>query len=226
MKKSIFTSLFIILLSILFALAGCSPNSKTNLSNITNIDSTVGSTLVCFGDSLTSGIGGDETNFPLILATELSIPVINSGRSGDTTYSALPRLERDLFAHDPKIVIVQLGANDYLLWGDEGKPGHGLDDTFKNIEVIIDRTQEYGAAVVLAAIPLSPTYKKNYERLAREKGALLIPNIMKGIYRVRDLMSLDRTHPNDEGYKVMTETILEYLRPLLKIKNEEKEAQE
>ena len=218
MKKSIFRSLFIILLPILLTLAGCSPNSKINLSNITNIESTTGSTLICFGDSLTSGVGGDGTNFPSIIEKRLSIPVINSGRSGDTTYSALPRFERDVLAKDPKIVIVQLGANDYLLWGDTGKPGYGLEGTFKNLEIMIDRIQEYGAVVVLAAIPLSSTYNKNYERLAKERGALLIPNIMKGIYGVRDLMSLDRTHPNDEGYKVMAETILEYLQPLLKIK--------
>ena len=218
MKKPIFRSLFTILLFVLFTLAGCSPNSKTNLINITNIDSTAGSTLICFGDSLTSGVGGDGTNFPSIIEKELSIPVINSGRSGDTTYSALPRLERDVLAKDPKIVIVQLGANDYLLWGDTGKPGYGLKGTFENIEIMIDRIQEYGAAVVLAAIPLSSTYKKNYEKLAKEKGLLLIPNIMAGIYGNRELMSLDRTHPNDEGYKVMAETILEYLQPLLKIK--------
>jgi len=213
-RKLLATSLILFLT---FAFFGCA-TQKSRFRHVKNLYTAKGTNIVCFGDSLTSGVGGDGVNYPSILARELPIPVINSGRSGDTTYSALPRLERDVFAKDPKIVIVQLGANDYLLWGNAGKPGYGLEGTFKNLEIMIDRIQEYGAVVILAAIPLSPTYNKNYERLAREKGTLLIPNIMKGIYGVRDLMSLDRTHPNDKGYKVMAKTILEYLRPLLKIK--------
>ena len=211
--KRLNLGLFIILL--LAFQGGC---SNPPYQDIVNMNEPSGSTLICFGDSLTSGMGAKEINYPSLIAQKISMPVINAGRSGDTTYSALNRIKADVLSKDPKVVIVELGANDFLLWRDAGRPGYTLEDTFKNIETIIDKIQEGGAAVVLAAIPFDYEYKKNYERIAREKGALLIPNIMEGVLGHSDLMSLDRVHPNDEGYKVMAQTVLKYVEPLLKVK--------
>jgi acyl-CoA thioesterase-1 len=219
MKKLRFGSPLLILLLIFLAAIGCSPRTTQDLSGITNVYNSAGTNLICFGDSLTTGVGSLKgTNFPAILASKLDMQVINAGRSGDTTYSALERLERDVLDKDPKIVIVEFGGNDYLLWSDEGHPKYGLGKTFENLELMIDRIHETGATVVLAAIPLSRKYRKKFENVAREKRVLFIPDIMKGIYGNRDRISLDRVHPNDEGYEVMAQTILEYIQPLITIK--------
>lgn len=211
MKKyclNLFLLLFLLILQ-----AGCSTNPY---QNITNIDSATGTTLVCFGDSLTSGQGAKEgEDYPSVLKNALALPVINSGKAGDTTYSALDRVQADVLSRDPKVVIVELGANDFLLWKDAGKPGYKLEDSFRNIETMIDRIQSRGAVAVLAAIPFDYEYKKGYEGVARKKGALLIPDIMKGLIGNSDLMSLDRVHPNGKGYRVMAETISKYVRPLI-----------
>jgi lysophospholipase L1-like esterase len=42
----------------------------------------------------------------------ISRPVINAGVPGDTTARAMQRLERDVLAYAPDIVLVTLGGND------------------------------------------------------------------------------------------------------------------
>jgi acyl-CoA thioesterase-1 len=78
-------------------------------------------TLICFGDSLTAGYGAttpgidDKTkSYPAYLQNKLNIPVINSGVSGNTTSQALARLNKDVIMKKPKIVIIELGANDFF----------------------------------------------------------------------------------------------------------------
>src|SRR3989304_2172458 len=75
--------------------------------------------VVCFGDSLTAGLGvaPDET-YPALLAARLHAAgyryrVVNAGVSGDTTAGGLRRVDWALRL-TPDIVILALGANDGL----------------------------------------------------------------------------------------------------------------
>ncbi|MCX5725702.1 MAG: GDSL-type esterase/lipase family protein [Candidatus Saganbacteria bacterium] len=217
--------LLVFCLLLILPLSGCAPSP--DFSGINNFYSAKGKNLICFGDSLTAGVGagggegedigeGEGKDYPSILGRNLSIPVINSGRSGDLTFTAIDRIWSDVLPKDPKIVIVELGANDFLSYGSAGPPGKTTEDTFKNLEYIVDKIEESGAVVVIAGIPFSEEYKKGYEELAKKKKAILIPDIMKGILGSPDLMSPDRIHPNAKGYKVMAENFLAVLRPLLK----------
>ena len=93
--KHYFITLLIILL-ILFS-AGCASQEQADLSKIRNINSAVGVNLVCFGNSLTEGQGASKgKDYPSILRAKLDIPIINAGRSGDTTDKALARLDKIL----------------------------------------------------------------------------------------------------------------------------------
>lgn len=209
-----FPKLLIVCFFLFVLLAGCA--SPVDFSRVKNLYTATGTNLICFGNSLTSGMGAERgEDYPSILRRELPLPVINSGRSGDLTFTAVDRLERDVLEKDPKIVIVELGANDFLVYGSSGPPGKTTEDTFRNLEFIVENIGEHGAVVIVAGIPFNSEYKKGYERLAREKGAILISNIMKGIRGNPEFMSLDRTHPNAEGYKVMAEHFLKVLKPLL-----------
>src|SRR5262245_8391069 len=76
---------------------------------------TAGHQIIAFGDSLVSGRGASPgRDLGSQLTDRIGATIINAGRSGDTTESALARLDRDVLARDPRVVIVLLGGNDFL----------------------------------------------------------------------------------------------------------------
>jgi lysophospholipase L1-like esterase len=164
---------------------------------IVGVDSR-GDSIVCFGDSLTFGTGADKQNsYPGQLSKMLDIPVINKGVPGDTTARALERMD-EVLKFNPKVVIITLGGNDL-------KNGVAKEQVFGNLELMIKRFQQAGAAVVLGGIDI-PFWGRGfgdaYEELARSTGSILVPNVYEGILGQRELMS-DPIHPNGAGYTVM-----------------------
>lgn len=85
--------------------------------------------IVAFGDSLTAGLGVDQNDaYPGQLARWLreqgyAYDVINAGVSGDTSAGGLRRVEW-ILKSQPKLVIVELGAND-------GLRGQPLKETYE-----------------------------------------------------------------------------------------------
>jgi len=164
-------------------------------------DGSVGEKIICFGDSLTYGTGASSGNdYPSLLSKMISSPVINAGRPGDTTASALQRLEKDVLSYAPDIVLITLGGNDL-------KNGIATDIAFENLKIIVNLIHNQGARVIIGglAIPFKDRgFGRGYQKLADETGATLIPKILEGIMGNRQLMS-DPIHPNDAGYKIMAE---------------------
>lgn len=177
---------------------------------IKNIPITV-SRIVCFGDSLTRGGGATrEKDYPARLEEMTGIEVINSGVSGNTTADGLARLEDDVLAFEPDVVLITLGGNDL-------KNRVSVDTARANLLGIIQRIQATGAMVILGGIDI-PLYGKGYaemyESVARQTGSVLISNILEGIFSRPDLMS-DSIHPNDEGYEIMAGFFYKALSPFL-----------
>ncbi len=80
-----------------------------------------GETLVCLGDSITQSDPGYVSLLAELITArypERGIRVINAGIGGHKAPDMLARLERDVFAHRPNWVTVNVGIND--VW-------HGLD---------------------------------------------------------------------------------------------------
>ncbi len=194
---------FILTLGTLALYLGCAKEIK-------NLDSR-GENIVCFGDSLTSGEGaGRGEDFPSILAKSLSVPVINAGRPGDTTFSALERLETDVLRQSPLLVILEFGGNDFL----QKIPP---EDTFKNLEEMIKRIQEKKAMVALCEIRagiILKGFSKEYRRLAKKHKVILIPDLLGRVFTNPSLKS-DFIHPNAEGYKIMAGRILKKIQPVI-----------
>lgn len=77
-------------------------------------------TVVAFGDSLTDGMGTDgRHSFPRLFADCLAyrypraeLRVIVRGHPGETTADALRRVEAEVLAEAPDLVLVQFGGND------------------------------------------------------------------------------------------------------------------
>ncbi len=193
-------------LIVFILLVGCS-----KASNIKNLDSR-GTNIICLGDSLTEGFGAEQgQDYPSILSGYLGRKVINAGVSGDTTRDVLKRIEKDVLEQDPRMVIVILGGNDFLQKLSE-------EETFRNLEKIVDLIQSAGAAVTLGEVRtglLNDSYLSGFKNLARKKRTLLIPNILKGIIGRPELMS-DPIHPNTKGYAVMAKRIYREISPYLK----------
>lgn len=170
-----------------------------------------GTNIICFGDSLTSGTGApDGQDYPAMLSRLIGRPVVNAGVPGNTTGDAIARLEKDVLARSPRIVLLTLGGNDLK---------NRIDKTvaFANLKQIVEAVQDHGALVVIGGLrfPLYDRgYSQAYETLAEETGSVLIPNIYDGIMGNRELMS-DPIHPNGDGYALMAEKFHEAIRPYL-----------
>ena len=191
MKKAIIIAALVIALAAVYQLLG--PRSDAPRFELT------GKNIICFGDSLTSGYGASAgKNYPAQLSRLLGRPVINAGVAGDTTGRALQRLEDDVLSRSPRIVLITLGGNDL-------KNRVPRQTAFENLETIVTRIHDAGALVILGGIDL-PIFGRGfgdqYERLAEKTDAVLVPNILKGIFGNRKLMS-DPIHPNDDGYAEM-----------------------
>lgn len=170
-----------------------------------------GEAVICFGDSLTFGTGaGSGQSYPSRLSSLLGLEVINAGVPGDKTADALNRLDRDVLAHNPRLVLITLGGNDLM---------HDVprDEAFDNLEQIVRRIHRQGALVVVGGInvPLFDRgFDEGYEDLQRQTGCLLIPNVLKGLMGKHNLMA-DQIHPNAEGYKIMARRFHEEIEPYL-----------
>lgn len=178
-------------------------------------------TLVAFGDSLTAGFGVSVNDaYParldrLLRQQGYDYQVVNAGVSGDTTAGGLRRVDWILKAR-PRIVILELGANDGL----RGLPPERTRD---NLAQIIERLQAAGATVILAGMRVPPNYGDDYATafaaifpgLARRYGLTLIPFFLDGVATDPALNQGDGIHPNAEGYRVIVERIWPIVRPLL-----------
>lgn len=155
--------------------------------------------IICFGDSLTFGTGASKgMDYPSQLAKMIGRQVINKGVPGDTTASALGRLKRDVLSKNPAIVLITLGGNDL-------KNGVSRDIAFGNLKQIVQTIQKQGAKVIIGGLSfpgMDRGFGKGYEDLARQTGALLIPDIFTAIAGNPVLMS-DPIHPNNSGYRII-----------------------
>lgn len=173
---------------------------------------TAGETVIAFGDSLVAGVGASTgRDIVSLLSARVGVTIVNAGRSGDTTGSALARLDSAVLSRRPRVVIILLGGNDVLRRVPQA-------ETFANLGAIVHRIRARGAAVILAGLSFgvfSDAYGDGYEDLARRTSSGLVPDILAGILGHPDLMA-DQIHPNERGYKIMADRIEPVLRDLLK----------
>lgn len=173
---------------------------------------TAGEQVIAFGDSLVEGVGASTGHDVVsLLSARVGVPIVNAGRSGDTTGRALARLDSAVLSRSPRVVIVVLGGNDVLR-----RVPH--EESFANLGAIVGGIRSRGAAVILVGLSVgvvTDAYGKGYEDLARRTSSGLVPDVLAGILGHPDLMA-DQIHPNDRGYRMMADRIEPVLRDLLK----------
>ncbi len=212
--KSFFSRLSIHCLMMLYLLTfpSVSIHQDHVLSSVANLNSQ-GTNIICFGDSLTYGKGASfGHDYPSLLGRALGMKVINAGVDGDTTGDALKRLDRDVLSKDLRMVIILLGANDYL---DEVS----VSKTFENLDKIIDRILDQGAMVVSVEIGASvfgEPLQQRWDQVAIRHRVIPVKGILN-TYFFNPTLKSDSLHPNDKGYEMIAGHILKTVKPLLEL---------
>lgn len=172
-----------------------------------------GATVLALGDSLTSGVGASsDTAYPAVLQQLTGWKVVNGGVSGDTSAQALARLPGLLQQHQPALVIVSIGGNDFLR-------RQTASDTRTRVRQICEQARAGGAQVLLVAVPelslLAAAGRLSdhalYEEIADE---LKIPLHRKGWSAVLADARLrsDQIHANATGYAQFAQGLVDTLR--------------
>jgi lysophospholipase L1-like esterase len=178
---------------------------------VRNLD-TPGRAVVCFGDSLTAGVGAKPgEDIASRLGAALGRTVVNAGISGDTTSAALARVGADVLVHRPGIVVVCLGGNDFL----RGVP---VETAGENLGAIVRAIHQSGAMVVLGGFSfpsLVGDWADMYARVAKREGCLLVPDLLAGIAGKPEL-KYDSIHPNAAGYALLAGHLEKPLRDLMR----------
>ena len=205
MTKPLYAVFFALLL--LCGLSACS-KPETALSAQT--------TVLILGDSLTQGVGASsaQTNYPALLKQQSQWNIINGGVSGNTSAQALTRLPELLQQHQPKLVIISIGGNDFL-------QRLSNSDTQANIAQSIALSQQSGAQVLLVAVPEltlaaaigQPRDHAMYAQLAQSHQVYLLEDAWSDILG-DDSLRADPVHANDAGYQVFSKLLVKRLQQI------------
>lgn len=172
-----------------------------------NLDSR-GTTIVCFGDSITAGVGaGGAPTYPDLLAQRLEADVVNAGYPGATAADLLARLPEAL-AHDPWLVIVEAGGNDMLRRVPVG-------ETEAAVRGLVQGVLAAGAVPMLVEIraPFGGLGDL-FVRLGDEYDVPVVEDVLPEILLDRRLKS-DEIHPNAAGYERLAAAVADEVEPLL-----------
>jgi acyl-CoA thioesterase I len=179
--------------------------------------------ILVFGDSISAGYGlaRVEQGWVELLKTRLKAQgygyqVVNASVSGETTAGGLARLPRALNLHHPKILILELGAND-------GLRGLPIPQMRENLTHMVDLASGAGAKTVLLGMRMPPNYGPEYtdqfrlvfSDLARKERLPLVPFLLDNIALSPTLMQDDNLHPNALGQPVLLDNVWPSLQPLL-----------
>ena len=179
-------------------------------------------TILVIGDSLSAAHNIPlEAGWVALLDQRLdadgcAAEVVNASISGETSIGGLTRLPELIEAHQPSIVILELGAND-------GLRGLPLDALAANLRKMVGTAQESGASVLLAGVQIPTNYGRRYAEgfariypeLSAELGVPLVPFLLEGVALDPQLMQADRLHPTAAAQSVVLGNVYPQLMPLL-----------
>ncbi len=199
-----------------------------------------GERIVFLGDSITEAGNRPKGYVSLIRKTlkekhpDLGIEVIGAGISGNKVPDLQRRLEKDVLARKPTLVVVYIGIND--VWHGENDPARGTpkDKYEAGLKDVIGRIQAAGGKVLLCTPSVigekTDGSNKNDARLdeyadisravAKEmkvpvcdlrKAFLAYLKDKNTDNKEKGILTSDRVHLNDAGNKFVAETILESL---------------
>ena len=177
-------------------------------------------TLLVTGDSLSAEYGiARGSGWVSLLVGRLkqegsAWEIMNASISGETTAGGLTRLPKLLSQKKPKLVIIELGANDAL----RGLP---LAETEKNLRTMVELSKKSGAEVLLIGMRIPPNYGQQYTqefaglfvRIAKSQQVALLPFFLEGVAQRNELFQADRIHPNEAAQSILFQNVWTALTP-------------
>jgi len=164
--------------------------------------------VLAFGDSLTYGTGADERDsYPAQLALLLGRKVARAGVPGEVSSDGLARLPEALDEHQPVLLVLCHGGNDFLR-------RLSKEQVAANLRAMIRLAKSRGIEVVLIGTPepgFAVTAPEFYAEIAREFRIPYEDGVIGKILRDASLKS-DPIHPNARGYRLIAERVAELLK--------------
>lgn len=199
-----------------------------------------GERIVFLGDSITAG-GVRPTGYVTLIKNtlaekhpDLEIEIIGAGISGNKVPNLQGRVDKDVIAKKPTVVVIYIGIND--VWHGEKDPARGtMPDKFESgLEEVIGKCTAAGARVILCTPTVIGELKdgKNnldakldqYADLSRgvaKKLNLQLCDLRKAFVdhiqannpenKDKGILTTDRVHLNDAGNKLVAGTMLPLL---------------
>lgn len=178
--------------------------------------------VLIFGDSLSAGYGiASDQSWPSLLAKRLAndgtpYKVINASISGETSTGGRARFDAALNQFHPRLVILELGANDALR-------GQSMEQLQGNLTAMVRSARAKGAKVLLVGMSLPPNYGPDYinrfehaySDVAQKEKVPLVPFLLDPIKTDRDAFQSDGLHPVAAAQPKLLDHVWKALKPLL-----------
>jgi len=178
--------------------------------------------IIAIGSSSTQGVGASRLDhtYPFQLQDILEktfkghdIYITNSGLGGELAAATAERIRTDVTAKHPDLVLWQVGTNDALAGVPVAEFRTTLRDTIRWLK-------EHGIDTALIGLQYCPTVEKSarhklIERVIRKVAAAENVPVVRRYdamefltnSKFEDLLSPDRLHQNDLGYRCMAEHV-------------------
>ena len=198
------------LLLVILIFAGCSDSGGKKSKNNDNKPFNVGQKILIIGDSLAAGYGATKyENTPAGCLDQIQNDgVVDKAVPGYTSEEILEVAKAEIKS-DFKIIFISSGGNDVFreMYQPNSYPNQ---KTLGEMQSIFDEALKTGAQVVYLGInpPLQGTERlPQISQLASRMGVVVVDG-MKDFWFDSNFMDQDNIHPNDNGYKIMCQRIL------------------
>lgn len=189
------------------------------------VDLRRGSYVATFGDSITHGGGAvsySPGDWDYSFQTYLDFPVVNLGKSGDTTETMVERFERDVMPFRPRFLIILGGTNSL-------RGGTPAEKVIEDLAKIRDRCLARGIRPIFLTLPpINPTaikkvfseetaenWREEFDKvndfIRQQRYHIdLDPHMADAGRELPDYYAIDGLHPDIAGKKVMAQIINAY----------------
>jgi len=158
--------------------------------------------VLVLGDSISAAYGIDKRDgWVALLEQRLEsecprVKIHNASVSGETTAGGLARLPGLLAAHQPRLLVIELGGND-------GLRGLSPQQMGKNLQQMVVLAEGTGTQVALLGMLMPPNLGAAYVRLfeqamkgvAEDESVLFQAFFLQGVAGQRALLQVDGLHP-------------------------------
>ena len=139
--------------------------------------------------------------------------IVNAGVPGDTAAAGTARIQALLDEHKPKLVIIEIGGNDFL----RRRPA---DAVKRDLKTLVDASRAAGAIPLLIGVPEpsvmavvagKPTDSPIYAELGKEEKIPVISDVFSDVLSRPELRA-DTIHPNAAGYRRLADNLYSELK--------------